>query len=387
MQLTEGESYTVRVTVTNRSTRGGEPCEADLDVGVQAFSTYHTLISATRRTQHFDAAQSLAFAYPMAVPLGSGGETGSIAARVFDPADNVLADAGEPITIEVIAAEMVTISLKNPPAGAKWQLILYDWNETENISISDLGIGEVAIFNIPPEWKWPLRIDILVYNPITFATYCRLHSTSDSFPQYYTDIFIPEPGEYPFNMATNQLEGVVIEPPGFTLGVTAVPGNVVWWQAQLDSLYPQYPEITKSRPFGVTGRWLCPSAPTGRVARLWGLDAEYETVMDVRRIDPLYSGRNYTYNCSTGEVPPPPPPPPEPVCTIGDSKYVGYDLYICIGDESVPGGAIWHRVTAPPPPEPICTLGDTKYIDGEPYVCVGDVSVPGGAKWIPYYYY
>ena len=100
--LTEGESYTVRVTVTNTSTKAGIPWEADLDVGVMATTTYHTLISATRDTYHFAAGQALALDYPMAVPLGSGEETGSVWARVFDPAGAVLAEADEPITIETV---------------------------------------------------------------------------------------------------------------------------------------------------------------------------------------------------------------------------------------------------------------------------------------------
>lgn len=100
---------------------------------------------------------------------------------------------------------VVTIALKNPPPEATvWQLIIYDWDEVSSINSLELGIEEPAIFDIPPEWTFPLRVDILIYTPP--ATYYRMHSTKNAFPQFHREVFIPDYGGYFFNVATGLFE-------------------------------------------------------------------------------------------------------------------------------------------------------------------------------------
>jgi len=113
-ELIEGESYTVRVTVTNRSTKAGMPWEATLEIVVQAATEWTTLIPVTATMQDFGAGQTRSFDYPMSVPVGTGGETGQIIALVNDPAGVELARAREDITIisiEIIYGATVTIGV------------------------------------------------------------------------------------------------------------------------------------------------------------------------------------------------------------------------------------------------------------------------------------
>lgn len=99
VELTEGESYTVRLTVTNLSTKAGAPWEATLNIGILAGTAYTTLIPFQARNEYFAPGQTRTFDYGMAVPLGSGGESGDIIADVLDPAGIKLAGAIEHFTI------------------------------------------------------------------------------------------------------------------------------------------------------------------------------------------------------------------------------------------------------------------------------------------------
>lgn len=102
VSLLEGESYTVRLTITNLSTKAGEPWGTNLDVMITAFCDYTTLITITRATEYFAAGEAIIFDYPMAVPLGTGGQAGQIVVRVFDPEGNLVAEGIEPLTVETI---------------------------------------------------------------------------------------------------------------------------------------------------------------------------------------------------------------------------------------------------------------------------------------------
>ena len=100
--LDEGSSYTVRLTITNTSTKAGVPWDAILTVGIGAITSYTTLITAQEKAELFSAEQTRSFDYPINVPLGSGGETGYISAWVDDPDGTTLASALEDITINEI---------------------------------------------------------------------------------------------------------------------------------------------------------------------------------------------------------------------------------------------------------------------------------------------
>ena len=97
--LLEGETYTVKVTVNNRTTRGGAAYRADLTLSVSAGTSNHVLIAQQSQTGHFAAGESLSFGYTMAVPQGSVGESGTITATVFAPTGGQLASQARDFTI------------------------------------------------------------------------------------------------------------------------------------------------------------------------------------------------------------------------------------------------------------------------------------------------
>lgn len=101
--LLEGSPYTVRITITNASTKAGVPWEANFDIALLASTAKTTFIPSQRKTEYFAAGQKRVFEYPISVPLGSGGETGQVLVRIFDPAGNELAYKIEPITIQAVA--------------------------------------------------------------------------------------------------------------------------------------------------------------------------------------------------------------------------------------------------------------------------------------------
>lgn len=114
LELIEGESYTVRVTVTNLSTKAGEPWDAELEVVVHASTEWEALIPVTTSMEAFAAGQTLSFDYPMMVPLGVMGFSGQISATINDPAGIRLARVLEPftiITIEIIYGATVVIGV------------------------------------------------------------------------------------------------------------------------------------------------------------------------------------------------------------------------------------------------------------------------------------
>lgn len=100
--LTEGESYTMVVTVTNLSTKAGTPWEAMLTIDVSAGVDGLDIMTPSVKAEYFDAEQTRSFSYPLSVPLGSGGLSGSASALVKDPTGVTLDSATEPLTIEEI---------------------------------------------------------------------------------------------------------------------------------------------------------------------------------------------------------------------------------------------------------------------------------------------
>lgn len=100
----------------------------------------------------------------------------------------------------------VVIGLWNPPKEATgWQLIIYDWDEVSSISNFGLEIEDPTIFTIPPEWVFPLRVDILIYDDAG-VVYYRVHSTQNAFPEFHKEVFIPESGSYYYNVSKERFE-------------------------------------------------------------------------------------------------------------------------------------------------------------------------------------
>lgn len=100
--VTEGESYSVKLTITNQTTSAGIPEEATLTIGIEATVLSEVLIPAQERAEYFSAGQTRSFSYTMNVPPGLGGYSGSIIAAVMDPTGVILAQATEPLVVEAL---------------------------------------------------------------------------------------------------------------------------------------------------------------------------------------------------------------------------------------------------------------------------------------------
>lgn len=100
--LTEGESYSMVVTVTNMSTKAGTPWEATLTIDVSAGVDGVDIMTPSGTAEYFDAGQTRSFSYPLDVLLGYGGLSGNASALVKDPAGVTLDSATEPLTIEEV---------------------------------------------------------------------------------------------------------------------------------------------------------------------------------------------------------------------------------------------------------------------------------------------
>ena len=98
--VVEGGSYTIMLTITNRSTKGGIPIAATLGVGIRATAGSYTLISSQKSSQSFAASQTRSFTYNMYVPSGSAGQYGNITGWIEDPAGSVIAQDSGSVYIE-----------------------------------------------------------------------------------------------------------------------------------------------------------------------------------------------------------------------------------------------------------------------------------------------
>ncbi|MBA7695672.1 hypothetical protein ES703_104305 [subsurface metagenome] len=127
--------------------------------------------------------------------------------------------------------EGVVVGLLNPPSRAnKWQIIIIDDVGIETLiwGIDAHGnIEDAAIFELSPDWLFPLSVDIVIYeewqeNAEWHARQLyRVQSLhpylwdfdkmewSDIPDPDYKEVFIPDYGSYYFNVATEQFERVV----------------------------------------------------------------------------------------------------------------------------------------------------------------------------------
>ena len=105
----------------------------------------------------------------------------------------------------------VTIRWKNSPSGAnRWGLCIENWSQTkESLCDTILTIDDEAVFDIPPDWDFPLRFGMGIYyyyaptNSVTMLY--RAQSRDTRFPNYVEE-FIPDYGSYYFNVATEKFE-------------------------------------------------------------------------------------------------------------------------------------------------------------------------------------
>lgn len=226
--VVEGESYLVWLTVTNQSIKAGLPVEATLGVGISAATEFTTLIPPQITDKHFGPGEIKMLSYPMDVPMGSSGETGVITAWIEDPTGRAIASASEDVIIVSIAA--VTVYLKNPPGGAnEWQIRIIDDVGIKTLAwYSQRGeFEDTAIFEfLANEWLFPLSVDITIYEEWQENTewhkrqlyYVQSHHpkqwdwdtesyTGPPDPTYRA-VFIPDYGNYYFNVATERFEKI-----------------------------------------------------------------------------------------------------------------------------------------------------------------------------------
>ena len=104
-QLTEGEAYTVVLTVTNQSVKNEIPWAATLGIGISTATDSTQLIPAQVSLESFAAGETRSFSYLMSVPLGTGGETGAISGWLEDPSGFAFASTNEPLNIIAIPIE------------------------------------------------------------------------------------------------------------------------------------------------------------------------------------------------------------------------------------------------------------------------------------------
>lgn len=161
----------------------------------------------------------------------------------------------------------VKVELKNPPSGAdKWQMSVVDWDITAIQSWGTTArdnIGEIAIFDIPAEWSFPLRINIRIYETL-YDTHGRQLYGVQSYRPYlwdwdlddwgtepdptYKAIFIPGPGSYYYNAATEKFE--LIE--------AAIAGTITKKELDYQNIWQTFPLLniplnTRTR-VRITGR-------------------------------------------------------------------------------------------------------------------------------------
>jgi len=101
--LNEGETYTVKITVTNMTTRGGLPWEAALTTNIHAWVTDGfatvTLIVKHDNVDTFAGGQAIPYNYLIFHEIGTGGMNGGIFVTVYDPFGNVLKQVNEDLII------------------------------------------------------------------------------------------------------------------------------------------------------------------------------------------------------------------------------------------------------------------------------------------------
>lgn len=113
LNLVEGADYTVKVSVTNTSTRAGLPSSANLTVHAFGTAGSNTLLADVPETASFAPGEARSFNYQMHVPIGSGGQTGSLTATVNDPNNASLATGTLAVNITAQAIQYgATISIQ-----------------------------------------------------------------------------------------------------------------------------------------------------------------------------------------------------------------------------------------------------------------------------------
>ena len=105
-ELTEDETYTVKATTTNMSTKAGVPVAAPLTVNIAAVVNSQVILQDSE-VYGFAAEETYTFEFSMAVPMGTGGKAGAVVAEVLDPNGNKLADGSLDVVILPVTANLL----------------------------------------------------------------------------------------------------------------------------------------------------------------------------------------------------------------------------------------------------------------------------------------
>jgi len=93
---------------------------------------------------------------------------------------------------------------------------------------------------------------------------------------------------------------------GFTLKLVNPPAGTALWNANFAEKAFDYEPLADSGWLGVDKVWDYPTDPLGcTTLRVWALDADNNTLFDVRNLGPVNSGKDYAFDCSAktlGEV-------------------------------------------------------------------------------------
>lgn len=117
----------------------------------------------------------------------------------------------------------VVVALLNPPSGAnKWQIRIIDdvGLKTMVWGVDDHGnIEKAAVFELSPDWLFPLMVDIRVYQEwqedgewsARQLYYVQSHRpikpfTIDEEDPNYREVFIPDYGSYYYNVSQERFE-------------------------------------------------------------------------------------------------------------------------------------------------------------------------------------
>ena len=90
---------------------------------------------------------------------------------------------------------------------------------------------------------------------------------------------------------------------GFRLEIINAPAGAVLWDANFAEQSFDYDPIADSGWLGIDEAWNYPSDPRGCTnLHILILDADNNVLLDVYNLGPVNVGKNYVYDCATGEL-------------------------------------------------------------------------------------
>jgi hypothetical protein len=151
--MVEGQTYSIPVTVTNSSTKGGTPWPATLSLAAMVTTPAGTLLSTNPASYSYAAAEGHSQNFSVAVPLGAGGAVLSFAVTVNDPNNAIAATLIKTITITTVPVSYSgTISVGTHSK--------YDLDGSGTADHNDLVLLEKVIANM---WSDPAVVAAVSY--------------------------------------------------------------------------------------------------------------------------------------------------------------------------------------------------------------------------------